>query len=342
MKTLSVNCIPLKEVFESLAKGFSVSYSEECEEYCIRIPQELGEGFIRGIQFAGGLRFMQYECLFLEDMEIRFTLNNEAHLLKFLYVVDGEMFHRFENDPESVQLTKYQSAIVASPPGDGHIYHFWAGKKLFVNSVEVERNKFYEKMKCDFQDRNFRLNKVFKDVKGRNSFFHMGSYSLVKHNLFNLIKKYDKGKFLRKLYLEGMLYQILSEQLLRYEDDIKAPEYRSVLRSSEVERVKKAAAYIESNIAEPLTVEALAREIGLNINKLQEGFKALYHSTVNTFVQRTRLKMSHDLLLNTDYSISEIAHIVGLTSKSYFSKIFKEAYAISPSFLRKQNINRKK
>lgn len=341
MRTIHVISVPLKEVFDSIAKSFSVPFTEDCEEYCIRIPPELGEGFIRGIQFSGGLRFIQYECVFKEDLEIRFT-RDKAHLLKFLYVVEGEMFHKFEKDAEPQQIAQHQSAIVASTRINGHSYQFKAGRKLFVNSVGVERNKFREKMKCNLKDGKFNLKKVFNDVHGKDLFFHIGSYSLVKDILFNRMKKYDKGKFIRKLYFEGMIYQILAEQILRYDDDIKAPEHRSVLRSSELELIKKAASIIEAHISETQTVEALAREVGLNINKLQEGFKVLYRSTVNNYVQRTRLKMSHDLLLNTEYSMSEITNVVGLSSKSYFSKIFKEAYQVSPSSLRNQNKNRKK
>lgn len=109
------------------------------------------------------------------------------------------------------------------------------------------------------------------------------------------------------------------------------------LRSSEVELIRRVAQTIKSNISELQTVEKLAREVGLNINKLQEGFKILYHTTVSSYVQQMRLEMAQNLLLNSDYNISEIVNIIGLSSKSYFSKIFKDAYEISPSTFRKKN-----
>ncbi|MDX1318460.1 MAG: AraC family transcriptional regulator, partial [Xanthomarina gelatinilytica] len=36
------------------------------------------------------------------------------------------------------------------------------------------------------------------------------------------------------------------------------------------------------------------------------------------------------LIKNTDMNISEVVYTIGLTSRSYFSKIFKEKYNCSP------------
>ncbi len=50
------------------------------------------------------------------------------------------------------------------------------------------------------------------------------------------------------------------------------------------------------------------------------------------------MKLAKDLLLNFDYSISEIVYMVGLSSRSYFSKIFRDQYGTSPSEFRKNYI----
>lgn len=47
--------------------------------------------------------------------------------------------------------------------------------------------------------------------------------------------------------------------------------------------------------------------------------------------------LARNLLNSTDYNISEIVSKIGVSSKSYFLKIFKETYDISPSDYRKNN-----
>ena len=72
--------------------------------------------------------------------------------------------------------------------------------------------------------------------------------------------------------------------------------------------------------------------------KIQEGFKSYYSCSVNDFVQRKRLEIAKKLLSQSDLNISEIAYKVGLNSKSYFSKLFKDRYGLSPTDYKKSRM----
>ena len=56
----------------------------------------------------------------------------------------------------------------------------------------------------------------------------------------------------------------------------------------------------------------------------------LYGCSVAQYVQNFRLEMSKELIHGTDLKISEISGRVGISSKSYFSRIFKERFGILP------------
>ena len=70
---------------------------------------------------------------------------------------------------------------------------------------------------------------------------------------------------------------------------------------------------------------------------MQEGFKAMHGKTINEYVRYVRLTKSEELLKTTDLNISEIVYTLGLTSRSYFSHIFKDMYNCSPSEYKKKN-----
>lgn len=53
--------------------------------------------------------------------------------------------------------------------------------------------------------------------------------------------------------------------------------------------------------------------------------------TVSLFIREARLQKAEQLIRKFDYSISEIVYSIGLNSRSYFSRIFKDRYDISPS-----------
>ncbi|MEM0518894.1 helix-turn-helix domain-containing protein [Aequorivita flava] len=335
MNSIQVNSLPLKDVIRDIATILDIPYTENCDEYLLELPASVGKGSIRGINFEGGLGLVQYDCLFKEDMEIHFIVNN-IHPLKFLYTVSGTLEHRFENEEDLHEINQYQNAIVASSKHNGHVLFFKANQRVKVNSLEIEREKFQAKMECDINSLDEDLLQLFKDIKASGSFYYNGNYSLNIAGILDEMSEFTSENFMRKLFLEGMAYQILTHQILQYQDDRMDELSRLLLRSSEVKQIHLVANLIENNISQIPTVENLAREAGLNINKLQEGFKKLYGDTVNNYVQKKRLDTAYNLLTKTDLTISEIVNAIGLSSKSYFSKIFKEKYDISPSEFRKK------
>ena len=56
----------------------------------------------------------------------------------------------------------------------------------------------------------------------------------------------------------------------------------------------------------------------------------MHGHTVTEYIREVRIKKAEDLLKNTDMNISQVVYTIGLTSRSYFSKIFKEKYNCSP------------
>jgi len=201
----------------------------------------------------------------------------------------------------------------------------------------VDREAFHAKMDFELKNLNSELKELFLDKIAKRKFYYQGYYSLRIADIFNRIQEFENIDLIRRLYLEGKAYTILSQQILQYQDDLQEVGQRSLLRRSEIELVQKASKIIVEEISELDNIDSLSRRVGLNSNKLQEGFKYFYHNTVNGYIQVIRLEVAKDLLSNSDYNISEIVEKVGLSSKSYFSKIFKEKYNISPSEFQQNN-----
>ena len=116
----------------------------------------------------------------------------------------------------------------------------------------------------------------------------------------------------------------------------KKEKNRTVLRQSEIDGVAQAAEYIQNNLSTYKAISQLSKITGINQAKLQDGFKYLYHKTINQYVYKARLDLAKELLTNSDCSMSEIVYKIGLSSKSYFSRIFKEEYGMQPSSFKKR------
>jgi ligand-binding sensor domain-containing protein/signal transduction histidine kinase/DNA-binding response OmpR family regulator len=96
--------------------------------------------------------------------------------------------------------------------------------------------------------------------------------------------------------------------------------------------LEKITEIIENRIMDPqLSVEELSREVAMSRSSLHKKLKSLSGHVPNEFIRLVRLKHAAKLLLTNDYNISEIGHMVGFNSHSYFSKCFFNQFKLTPS-----------
>ena len=88
---------------------------------------------------------------------------------------------------------------------------------------------------------------------------------------------------------------------------------------------------VEENMADTdFGVEEISGEMGLSRVQLYRKVKAITGMTVVDLLRKARLNHAHNLLRETDKSISEIAYEVGFSSPSYFTKCYKDEFNILP------------
>lgn len=335
MKIFEITSIPIDEVVRELGSLLQTEVINNCGEYYMEIPSHLGTGFIRGVSFDHGLGFIQYGCNFKEDMEIRF-IRNGTHPLKFLYVLEGELTHLFNGDKKANKLEKFQQSIVASKSKIGHVLRFYKNLEILLNSLEINRKKFYPKLECSIDEMEKGLRELFKDVDARNTYYHEGYYNLELSDLFQQVQELKCEPGIRKIFLEGMVFQMLYEELHQYYTE-KNSRDKVLLRKNEIAAIEEAVLIIQNEISNLPNIREIAYRVGLNSNKLQDGFKRMYGTTVNKYIREKRIEKAGEYLRNTNLNISEISDKLGLSSRSYFSKIFRNKYGLTPVEFRKKN-----
>jgi AraC-like DNA-binding protein len=335
MRTYHIASLPLDDVIHEIASVLQTNVEKKLGEYHLTLPKNIGSGTIKAINFENGLGIIQYDCSFHEDTEIQFIVN-KVHPLKFVYVITGKLHHRFANREETHVVDQFQNAIIASSDSHGHILTFKKNIRTSIFNLEINRKIFQKK--ANYRDgMNLQLKKLFHDIHADESFYYEGEYSLSMADIFKKIEDFEGSEFLNMIFMESIAYQTLVQQISQFLDDQRQEKNRTLLRRTEVDGIRKASEYITNNLATYKSVPELTKETGLNATKLQEGFKYFYNKTVNQYVYEARLDLAKKLLLETDDSISEIVYKIGLSSKSYFSHIFKQEYGVQPSSFRKSN-----
>ena len=101
-------------------------------------------------------------------------------------------------------------------------------------------------------------------------------------------------------------------------------------RSKSLDKVKQIVSYIESHYTEPITVQSAADYMGFSESHFMKFFKQHLHSTFTSYLNGYRLTIAARLLLTEDDSILSISERTGFNNLSYFNRLFKKEYQMSP------------
>lgn len=126
--------------------------------------------------------------------------------------------------------------------------------------------------------------------------------------------------------------EILIIRLMRHTAMTVQSEPQVLSRNRQCAAVKR---YIDLHFKETLTLEQLSKEAHIDKFYLSHAFKREYGvSPINYMISR-RIDESKYLLVDTDLSLSQIAQLLGFSSLSYFSQVFRKALGISPMEFRR-------
>ena len=95
-------------------------------------------------------------------------------------------------------------------------------------------------------------------------------------------------------------------------------------------------AYIDSHIADPITVEDICTAFHMRRTRLYNAVREYLNCGIAQYIKRCRIQHACKLLTESDMSIAEIAYSVGYMDYCYFSQIFKEEKGTSASNYRLQ------
>lgn len=101
--------------------------------------------------------------------------------------------------------------------------------------------------------------------------------------------------------------------------------------------VQDVVAYLREHYAEELTLHEIANHFHISKSSLTLNFKNITGLTINEYIRVYRIRKAKALLLKTNLSITEIASQTGFGNVTYFERVFKIFYEMSPLKFRKQN-----
>jgi len=103
------------------------------------------------------------------------------------------------------------------------------------------------------------------------------------------------------------------------------------------EFLQKITQIIEENLEmEKMDIAFIADKMCMSHSTLYRKIKGLTDMSANEFIRKVKMRKGVELLMSGQYTISEIAYMIGFSSVAYFRQCFKDEYGMSPSDYVKQ------
>lgn len=194
-------------------------------------------------------------------------------------------------------------------------------QKLAEFLIWVQRQVSKEELEKEFAD----LNQFATDHK-----IHRSIMTPMLRDLYrDIIMKFKSGNTSTTDIAEFPIEFMAFRDQLAYISDFTF-EYVHAGQLLHRAEIMRAMRFIEKNLKQRLTLEAIAEDVNLAPSYFSSLFKKTMNEGVISYINRKKIQLGLELLNVQDYSLLELCEEVGIVNEGYFCKLFKEYTGDTP------------
>lgn len=319
------------DFFQFLVDELGFFSENNGRESISKVSDEFGQGFFSRIILRKGIEIYIADLLLKKRLRINYRMNRS--LIEVCSCLAGYINHHEENLSQTSCFNAGQMGFFLQDNREGWV-EYPVGVRCELISVGVVASRLLKSF--SFHDSlKFTVNDLF-DISSQNlnHLIHPQKINPVLLIPFHQIKKCSFRGVTKLMYLESRALEVLS---LAFEMEIFTNKQNynfKKIRESDKKRIHEVKELMAENMINPLTINQLARKVGINTFKLKTGFKQLYGTTIFGYLRDLRLEKARTLLENREMNISQIANEVGYANPSHFTAAFRKKFGCNPSTLR--------
>ena len=159
------------------------------------------------------------------------------------------------------------------------------------------------------------------------------------HNSFNMLLHKALGKVNQNDTFSQYITKLCIIELLINLNKCTTNSASPLLDSINVyeERIQEVCRYMFNYYNQPITLEKMAKIAYMSPTYFSKKFKAVTGFGFREYLNYIRIKMATDLLMETQYSIAEVAAYCGYHDSNYFGEVFRRIVGSSPNKYRKEH-----
>lgn len=244
--------------------------------------------------------------------------------------------------PEGISITRYDSisgeelnpyrrlsaGSIQTIVGGKQNYKAIIHKRIPIHSVGIEiLPAYYEDyLKKQYPDEYFDLSAAFQCVDQAAEFPAMSKL------LFE-IENYRGEGVAASLFYEAKVIEAVA--LVVDNQKKQAIKNAHPLSKEDVEGLANVAGYISDHYTFDIPLSRLANIACMSESKLKTSFKRQFGCSITRYIQGRRMSQAEHLLIDTDFTMGQIAQMIGYSTSSRFAELFKKSTGILPIEYRK-------
>ena len=326
LKSISAN--PLENL-SLISDGIGEKFTATHGFGLTTVKSKYGDGVVSATIVSKEIAVLIFDAMFYEDIFLHMN-GDSSKSIDFVFCLEGHVYHKFESNSAFIPINFRQNTIVNRKHKSKSVLKIPENVHLKMSMISYQPSK--SQLKSDnFSELRLNAFKALSEVYSNSNRLYSGRICFRTSNFVKDIIKFNTESTSSVLFKEAAILNTIASQIDRHDTDAKSEHAHAPLRLYEIDKINSLETFINNNLTESLTLNRLEKISGLNPSKLQLGFKYLYGKTVSTFVTEKRLERAAKLIYDTDLNVSELVYSVGFTSRSYFSKIFKNHFGVLPS-----------
>lgn len=244
--------------------------------------------------------------------------------IEIIYMCSGSTTHWINDD---TKIVLGQGELLFLNQHASHAIEAAGENDIAINFIILPQffDVAFSMLEGENELRNFLIGSLMKDT-GKSDYLHfkvadvLPVQNLIENMLWSLLKQQSHERNINQISM-GLLFL----HLMNYTEKI---EQHGEAQKESITAMT-ALRYIEDNYRTASLTE-LAGELHVSLYQLSRLIKQNTGSTFKELLQRKRLNKAAQLLSETRLAVSDIITYVGYDNASYFFRIFKERYGVSP------------
>jgi len=330
MRKILITSNTLSTVFQQIKEQIGGKLEIKSKEFRLEINNDIATGRILGMLVENAISYIEYDITFKESVSF-VKKNYDTDSIHFGYCSKGEVTQSFGEFNNHNRLSQFQTGIFSNSSTKSTYLKFIKNEEVKFSMITVDVLSVSDK------ELKSQLQNTFLMNEDNNVFSYVGSFNLKIVDKIEYLNTINQKGLIRNLLINSTVYHILALEIEQHKYDlINANASNNSLTQADMEAIKDISELIKNYPEIQYSVRYLSKKSGLSPFKLQEGFKIMHNRTVTDFIRNVRVEAAENLIRTSELNISEIVYTIGLTSRSYFSKIFKAKYNCSPKFYQNQ------